>query len=80
MVIGSIIPREAFHMCYLEEILNQVATADSLELSKIVQAVLDRYGALFPDEEVLFLSLPLTDQEERAAILKKAAKISECYE
>lgn len=63
-------------MCNFQTVLSRIAAADSRELSGIVRATLDRYQALFPDEEVLFLSLPLHDQEERAAILRKAVELS----
>ena len=67
-------------MYRFKEVLSRIAAADSQELSHIVQAVLDRYSALFPEEEVLFLSLPLSNHEERAAILRKAAKMNDWYE
>ena len=46
------------------------------ELSEIVLATLERYRVLFPEEEVVFLSLPLDDQEERSAILRQAVEWS----
>ena len=66
-------------MCHIQAVLSRIASADCHELTKIVRAVLDRYRILLPDEEVLFLSLPLEDQEERAEILRKAAKMSDWY-
>ena len=41
-----------------KELMEQIASADSFLLTQIVQAVLSRYRALFPDDEVFFLSLP----------------------
>ena len=58
-------------------ILAKISTADSSELSQITQAVVARYGVLFPDDEVFFLSLPIEDQAERAAILRQAADMIE---
>lgn len=49
-------------------ICKRIETANDLELSQIVQALLSRYHVLFPDEEVIFLSLPLHDREERARL------------
>ena len=49
-------------------ICKQIETATDRELSQIVQVVLSRYRVLFPDEEVIFLSLPLHDREERAKL------------
>lgn len=49
-------------------ICKQIETANDRELSQIVQAVLSRYRVLFPDEEVIFLSLPIHDREERARL------------
>ena len=63
-------------MCQFQTVLSRIAAADSRELSEIVRATLERYRVLFPGEEVLFLSLPLDDQEERAAILRQAVEFS----
>ena len=49
-------------------ICKQIETATDRELSQIVQVVLSRYRVLFPDEEVIFLSLPLHDREERSKL------------
>ena len=57
-------------------VLEWIAAAGDYELSEIVRATLERYRVLFPGEEVLFLSLPLDDQEERAAILRQAVEFS----
>ena len=58
-------------------ILAKISTADSSELSQITQAVVARYGVLFPDDAVFFLSLPIEDRAERAAILRQAADMIE---
>ena len=60
-----------------KELMEQIASADSFLLTQIVQAVLSRYRALFPDDEVFFLSLPARNSAERAAILRKAADMIE---
>ena len=57
-------------------VLEWIASARDYELSEIVLATLERYRVLFPEEEVVFLSLPLDDQEERSAILRQAVEWS----
>lgn len=47
-----------------------VGSADSVELSRIVLAVLCRYGQLFAEEEVVFLSLPKHNIQERRRIIQ----------
>lgn len=47
-----------------------VASASPRELNEIVSAVLTRYGQLYTNEEVVFLSLPKQDKEERQRILR----------
>ena len=67
-------------MAEQKEMLTQIASAEAQELSKIVQAVLTRYGVLFPEEEVIFLSLPKYDQAERSAILHRVESLSQLYQ
>ena len=57
-------------------VLEWITSARDCELSEIVRATLERYRVLFPEEEVVFLSLPLDDQEERSAILRQAVEWS----
>ena len=47
-----------------------VASAGPSELNAIVFAVLKRYHQLNADEEVVFLSLPRHDKEERERIIR----------
>ena len=53
----------------LKDALTRINTATDRELTEIVLAILARYDALFPEEEVLFLSLPKYDKSEREATL-----------
>ena len=53
----------------LKNALTRINTATDRELTEIVLAILARYDALFPEEEVFFLSLPKYDKSEREAIL-----------
>lgn len=55
-------------------IISEIKNADSAELSAIVQAVIARYRVLFPNEEVIFLSLSREDRAERAWTLRQAAE------
>ena len=53
----------------LKNALTRINTATDRELTEIVLAILARYDALFPEEEVFFLSLPKYDKSEREATL-----------
>ena len=53
----------------LKNALTRINTATDRELTEILLAILSRYDALFPEEEVFFLSLPKYDKGEREAIL-----------
>ena len=55
-----------------EQALHTIRQADSSELSSIVRCVLDRYGELFADEDVFFLSAPKCDEAERERIMSAA--------
>lgn len=66
-------------MCQ-KELLEQIASADSFLLTKIVQAVLARYRALFPKEDVVFLSFPENDRDARISLLRHVADLIELHE
>ena len=53
----------------LKDALPRINTAADREQTEIVLAILARYAALFPEEEVFFLSLPKYDKREREATL-----------
>ena len=53
----------------LKDALTRINTATDRELTEIALTILARYDALFPEEEVFFLSLPKYDKVEREAIL-----------
>ena len=53
----------------LKDALTRIKTDTDRELTEIVLAILARYDALFPEEEVFFLSLPKYDKSEREATL-----------
>ena len=54
-----------------------IGMAGSRELSEIVRAVLGRYGELFAEEEVIFLSLPKGDFQERKRIIDAVLSLEE---
>ena len=62
-------------MSAMKDVLDYIAAAEDHDLSEIIQAVLERYQVLFPQEEVLFLSLPLNDPKEREAVIRWAAEL-----
>ena len=53
----------------LKDALTRIDAATDRELTEIVLAILGRYDALLPEEEVFFLSLPKYDKSEREATL-----------
>ena len=55
-----------------------IGLADSSELNEIALAVLRRYDDLFAEEEVVFLSLPKHDREERKRIIQSILSVEEC--
>lgn len=54
-----------------------IGMVDSRELSEIVRAVLERYRELFAEEEVVFLSLPKGDLQERKRIIDAVLSLEE---
>ncbi len=61
----------------LSQVLIQILNASDEDISKIIQAVIKRYEMFYPDDEVVFLSLPTDDLEERRAILAAALETLE---
>ena len=56
----------------LEQVLRAIRQANSSELSSIVRSILARYGELFEEEEVFFLSAPKGDEAERERVMSAA--------
>lgn len=56
----------------MEELLEQIEQADDIGISRIIQAVIRRYGRVYPEHEVVFLSLPTSVPEERQTVLQNA--------
>jgi hypothetical protein len=59
----------------MDQLVQRITEADDIALSEIVQAVIKRYGALHSDWEIMFLSLPKYDVEERNRILRSVSEI-----
>ena len=54
-----------------------ILTADSIELSEIVKTILYRYAELYEEEEVVFLSLPKHNGEERRRIISSVLEMEQ---
>ena len=52
-----------------DEFLKRITHSDDFELSQIIQAVVKRYQDVFPDWEVVFLSMPKNNPEVRMQTL-----------
>jgi hypothetical protein len=59
----------------MDQLVQRITEADDIALSEIVQAVIKRYGVLHSDWEIMFLSLPKYDVEERNRILRSVSEI-----
>lgn len=55
-------------MC--SELIRQITQVPVEEIGDILQAAMERYRALFPEEEILYLSLPKNDSQERQRLLQ----------
>ena len=49
----------------LEEVLAYIEDADALEIDPILNAITRRYCRLFPDWDILFLSLPREPEQRK---------------
>lgn len=56
------------------EIRQIITDADADTLCEFVKAIISRYSVLFPDEEVIFLSLPTDDKLHRQTCIEAAFK------
>lgn len=61
----------------VEEILGKISQMNETELNQVALAVLERYRTAFPREEVIFLSLPKDDGDERRRILEYACRFED---
>ena len=58
----------------LEDIILFISQADDAQLNDITTALSARYKVLFPDWEVVYLTLPLHDPQRRAELWELARK------
>ena len=58
----------------ISDVLSYFAQADDGQLNEITSALTARYKVLFPDWEVVYLSLPLQDPERREQLWELARK------
>ena len=60
--------------------LNVLATieqADDTQISQIIRAVIRRYGLVFPDWDVLFLSIPKDPSQRRLQLVHMLEQLKE---
>lgn len=53
----------------IDDILLAIARSNDEELSQIINAIIQTYSNRYPDEEMIFLSLPQNNPHERKRIL-----------
>ena len=63
----------------LSALIEEILRADSEALNKISNAVEERYRRLFPDQEVVYLTLPRNNLEEREKQLELAVEFLRKY-
>lgn len=59
----------------MEQILHKIEQASDAQITEIIQAVIRRYGRVYPNDEICFLSLPRDDPQERRRILDAAVEL-----
>lgn len=69
-MIGKLLKKRTLH-----KLLAQIHCANDYEISQIISAIVRRYSVVYPDQEVLFLSLPINDIAEREQILTSALEL-----
>ena len=55
----------------LTDLVSRIQNADDVEISAIIEAVVERYTLVYPDWEVMFCSLPKNDLKERKLYAKR---------
>ena len=58
----------------LTQVLKFIQQADDGQVSEIIQAIVARYGEVYPDWDVTFLSLPKNNPTERENIIQHFLK------
>jgi hypothetical protein len=58
-----------------QDILDGIAQADEKQMTEIIRTVIRRFRIVFPGEEVIFLSLPIGESDERNKCIEAALKL-----
>ena len=53
----------------LNNLLRRIQIASNFELNQIIKLLLHTYSNRYPDQDIIFLSLPKNDPDERQRIL-----------
>lgn len=80
MEIGGIYMVQRKGCTTKQTVLDGIRQASSYELDDMVNAVRQRYAELFPDWEILFLSLPKNDPAERRKCLDETITMLKKYD
>lgn len=59
-------------MMELKDVISKIRDANDAEISEMIKAIVQRYEAVYPGWEVLFLSLPKDDPDQRRRYLEAA--------
>ena len=58
-------------------VLASIEQADDTQISQIIRAVIRRYGLVFPDWDVLFLSIPKDPSQRRLQLVHMLEQLKE---
>lgn len=61
----------------MEKTMERIASANGEELQQLFLALRQRYGELYPEEEVVFVSLPKNDRKERRRLMQAVFDLME---
>lgn len=59
----------------LAKLLGKIERANDFEISQMIRTIIQRYSKVYPDQEIIFLSLPVNDPEERNRTLASAFEL-----
>ena len=59
----------------MDELIHRIMCLSDREITQAACAVMKRYGELFPEEEIVFLSMPKHDPAERRRILERVLEL-----
>ena len=71
------------HLISTKRLIKRIGNADGYEIDEVLDALHRRYQKLYPDQEVIFLSLPRKDRQERrrriAFLQKEDSGLNGCF-